>query len=119
LTPPIYPVLAANPDVTALLGTDTRFYPDEAPQGVLKPYAVYQIISGNPENYLGDAADIDKVSLQIDVYALDRDESEDIAKVIRAAIEGLCYITAFRSAGKEPETLLYRNILEVDWFEDR
>ncbi|EPN30837.1 hypothetical protein A245_45243, partial [Pseudomonas syringae pv. actinidiae ICMP 19096] len=49
---PIFAVCAADPAVQALLGTSpTRLYPfGEAPEGVAKPYAVWQVIGGNPEN---------------------------------------------------------------------
>lgn len=121
MTPPIFPAIVTNSSVTDLLGLNpTRFYPfKDAPQNVVRPYAVYQIISGTPENYLGDIADIDQIGLQIDVFAEDSDDCENIAKLIRAAIEGLCYITSFRDFGKESETLLYRYTLEADWFLDR
>jgi hypothetical protein len=121
MTPPIFPAIVASNAVTDWLGLNpTRFYPfKDAPQDGVRPYAVYQVINGTPENYLDDASDIDQVSVQIDVYADDGDDSESIAKVIRAAIEGLCYVTSFRDWGKEPKTLLYRYMLEVDWFVER
>jgi len=59
--PPVFSTAVAASAVTALLGTNpTRLYLfGEAPQGVAKPYAVWQTVAGSPENYLGTLPDID------------------------------------------------------------
>ena len=63
--PPVFTIAAAEPAVTALLGTSpVRMYPaGKAPQGVGKPYATYQLVYGTPENYLGDVPDIDSAGV--------------------------------------------------------
>ena len=63
--PPVFATAVASPAVTALLGTNpTRLYLfGEAPQNVIKPYAVWQTVAGSPENYLGTLPDIDHWSV--------------------------------------------------------
>lgn len=51
MTPPIVQACLQSPAVTALLGVGTgmRLYSfGEAEQGVAKPYAVWQVVSGSP-----------------------------------------------------------------------
>lgn len=90
MTPPIAQACLQSSAVTALLGTgtDMRLYSfGEAPQGVTKPYAVWQIVSGNPENYLAGRPDADSVTLQVDVYATTGDIARKVRDSIRDAIE--------------------------------
>jgi hypothetical protein len=67
----LFSLCAANTAVKNLLGTaPVRLYPfGTAPQNVVKPYAVYQTISGSPENLLSGAPDIDGIMQQVDEYA--------------------------------------------------
>lgn len=81
--------------VTALLGTmPVRLYPfGMQDDKVTYPYAVWQNVSGSPENYLGTRPDIDSFTLQVDVYADTAAQAVTVAKVMRDAIEPHAYIT--------------------------
>lgn len=95
--PPIFPAVAASPAAVALLKQGNgplRFYQfGLAPQGVQKPYAVWQRTFGTPENYLGDLPDQDSFTLQVDVYAGSADSARSVAVALRDAIEPVAYIT--------------------------
>ena len=119
--PPIFSTVSSLSAVTSLLGsTPTRLYPfGEAPQDVAKPYAVWQIISGSPENLLGDAPDIDSYSVQVDVYADTGVEVRNVAQALRNAIQPVAHITAWRGESKEIETGLYRYSFDCDWWVQR
>ncbi len=117
MSAPIFKVCSADPGVTGLLGTSpTRLYPfGEAPQGVAKPYAVWQVISGLPLNYVSGRPDTDRYGLQIDVYADMGSEAETIGRAICTAIELDAYVTGFNMAARDQETKNYRYSFDVAW----
>ena len=118
---PIFQIIAAATPVTALLGTGpTRFWPfGEAPEGSALPYAVWQTVSGTPENYINQTPDIDSYTLQLDVYASTGTSARAAAKALRDAIEPHAYIVAWRGDSREKETNLYRFTFDVDWLVQR
>lgn len=118
---PIFAVCAADPAVTALLGVSpVRIYPfGEAPEGVAKPYVVWQTVGGNPENYLAQRSDIDGFSLQIDVYGLSVTQARDVAKAVRNAIELKANIARWGGDSHDPATKTYRYSFDVDWLVPR
>ncbi|HBO3174931.1 DUF3168 domain-containing protein [Pseudomonas aeruginosa] len=119
--PPIFEVCAASGAVTALIGTNpVRMYPfGQAPQGVVYPYAVWQLVTGIPENYLGDLPDADSYTVQIDVYADTGAAARNVAKALRDAIEPVAYVTSWRGESIDPETKRYRYSFDVDWIVQR
>lgn len=114
---PLFETCAANIGVTNLLGTNpVRLYPfGNAPQDVVKPYAVYQRIGGEPNNNLSDIPDGDSVSYQIDVYDLDESGVEPVVKALRDVLEPVAYIVRWGFEGRETDTKLYRSSFDVDW----
>jgi len=46
-----------------------RFYLNEAPQNVAYPYVVYQIISEFPDEYFADTADLEEISITMDIFS--------------------------------------------------
>lgn len=121
MTAPIFQVCAADPAVTALLGSNpTRLYPfGEAPQGVAMPYAVWQVVSGAPENYLAATPDIDGYTLQIDVYATEATEARQVTAALRDAIEPHAHITRWTGESTDPDTGHKRSSFDVDWLVHR
>ncbi|MFV3291286.1 DUF3168 domain-containing protein [Pseudomonas sp. NY11955] len=122
MTPPIVKACLQSSAVTALLGagTDMRLYSfGEAEQGVAKPYAVWQVISGSPENYLAGRPDLDSITLQVDVYATTGDSARAVRDAIRDAIELDAYITRWGDEGRDTETKNYRASFDVDWMVHR
>jgi hypothetical protein len=119
--PPIFAVCAANATVTGLLGlAPVRLYPaGEAPPKPTKPYAVWQMVDGTPENYLGTLPDIDSWSVQLDVYADTLEEARDVAEALRDAIEPVAHVTRFSTEGRDPDTNNYRYSMDSDWWLDR
>lgn len=117
MQPPIYPVCAAVPAVTALLGTDpTRLFPlSQADQDTALPYAVWQVVGGGPRNHLGDAPDMDRFTLQVDVYARTVSEVLDVAEALRDAIEAVAYIVRWGDQTTDRDTGLRRYSFDVSW----
>lgn len=118
---PIFAVCSASPDVTALLGTaPVRLHLfGEAPEGVTKPYVVWQTIGGDPENYLEGRPNTDKFELQIDVYGTTASQVRSVAKAIRDAIELTAYVTRWNGESKDVLTKTYRYSFDVDWWVSR
>lgn len=122
MTPPIYQLCSQAAAVTALLGTgaDLRLYSfGEAPEGVTKPYAVWQLVNGEPENYLAGRPDADGVTLQIDVYGTTGTSVRQVRDAMRDAIELQAYITRWGGEGRDPTTKNYHISFDVDWIVQR
>ena len=125
MIPPIFASVSASNAVKALLGSaPVRFYPfDLAPQpgtpAYAEPYAVWQIVGGNPENYLGTLPDADRYTIQVDVYAATTTSARAVAEALRDAIEPHAYITRWGDESTDTETGLSRTGFDVDWHTHR
>jgi hypothetical protein len=121
--PPLYAVCAADTSVQDLLtGPDglLRLYPfGEARQQEIYPYAVWSVVGGQPENYLGDRPNVDSASTQVDVYARSWSSAREVYAALRDAIEGAAYVSAFNGEMRDPETKSYRVSFTVDWITNR
>lgn len=119
--PPIFTAVKDDPDVQADLGTNPcRVYPfGEAPSGVAKPYAVWQIVTGLPQNAINQLPDIDNYLIQIDIYGDSISTVREAAQSLRDAIEPLAHVVAIRGDSKEPDTNLFRYSFDVSWWVDR
>ncbi|GAB3099692.1 DUF3168 domain-containing protein [Aestuariicella hydrocarbonica] len=119
--PPIFAICSVDAGVQAQLGSDQcRLYPfGLAPQGVTKPYAVWQQVSGGPENYINQRPDMDLFSIQVDCWATSADEARAVAQALRDAIEPHAHITAWYGDRRDPETKNYSYAFAVDWFTPR
>jgi len=120
MKPPIFDIISAVAAVKALLGTDpVRFFPfGMAPDEIDMPYAVWQIVSGSPENHLNDSPNIDSWVVQVDVYALKGSTSRTVAEALRDAIEPDAYITAWRGESKEDDNI-FRYSFDVEFLTAR
>ncbi|ANF84642.1 hypothetical protein A7J50_1203 [Pseudomonas antarctica] len=118
---PINAVCAADDGVKALLGSGPqRLYSfGDAAQDAPKPYAVWQTIGGDPENYLAGRPDIDGYTLQVDVYATCGKDARDAARALRDAIEPHAYIIRWGGESRDPVTKNYRYSFDVSWFVPR
>jgi hypothetical protein len=118
MTPPIFQVCSQAASVTALLGSgaDLRLYSfGEAPEGVDKPYAVWQLVSGSPENYMAGRPDADGFTLQVDVYGTTSSSVRQVRDAIRNAIELRSNVTRWGGEGRDQTTKNYRTSFDVDW----
>lgn len=118
MTPPIFQLCSQTAAVTALLGSgaDMRLYSfGEAPEGVAKPYAVWQLVNGSPENYLAGRPDADGFTLQVDVYGTTSTSVRQVRDAIRDAIELQAYVARWGGEARDPTTKNYRTRFDVDW----
>lgn len=122
MMPPIFSILSAAAGVTALVGAPPkmRLFPfGEADQNTLKPYISWQLISGLPENYLGQLPDVDHYRTQIDVWAETQASANLVAEAVRDAIEPHAYLVGSGSTLRDPETRCYRYMLDVEFITPR
>lgn len=123
MNPPIFRVIDSSPEVRALLrapGGATRFYAfGIATETTPKPYAVWQIVGGEPENYLAQRPDVDDTTNQIDVYAATAASARQVAEALCDAIEPEAYITTWLGERYDEVTKLYRFTFMVDWITPR
>lgn len=115
--PPIFQVVSQEAGVQALLGINpVRVFPfGEAPETVALPYAVWQTISGGPENYVGNLPDADSFIVQVDVYAASPTSARAAAVALRDALEAAAYITGWRGESRDFETKRYRFSFDVEF----
>ena len=66
---------------------DGRVYPDVAPLDTDTPYITYQVVGGEPINFLsGDRPDKQFVRMQVNVWSERRIEASEIGKLVEDAL---------------------------------
>ena len=112
----LFELVAANPDCTALLGSNpVKFFEfGTAPALEQPPYATWQILQGEPYNFLNGQPTNDMIEAQIDVWASTAAEARATARAIRRALDPFITITHFVT-GFDPESGLYRCIVRCDY----
>ncbi|MEC4024539.1 DUF3168 domain-containing protein [Pseudomonas fulva] len=122
MEPPIFSVCSGHPSVAALLGAgvNCRLYSfGEAPDKPIKPYVVWHLISGSPENYLAGRPDTDGFTLQLDVYAATGAPVLAVTKALCAAIEPRAYVVRWGATDRDPDTKDFHRSFDVDWIVPR
>lgn len=114
---PAFEIAKASAAVRAALGDPDPRFSDfgDSDQGGQKPYAVHQVIAGNPENYLAGTPDADSLIEQIDVYGLDMAATKAAARALRDAFEPHGYVTSYGGQSRERDTKLWRISFTVEW----
>lgn len=119
--PNIFQIVSADAGVIALLGNNpTRFFPfARAPKLAPMPYAVYQVYSGIPQNYIDKTPDIDNKGTQIDIYAKTAEDAENVYNAVRDALEPHFHMTNFTTPERDGETDEYHVRMEFDVWQPR
>ena len=124
MTAPIFALLNSSDEVKSFLQTGNKLRAYEfglAPDAPVKPYLVWQDISGDPQNHIDCPANTDHLTIQIDIYTTDPMQLRTIREAARKALEldNSCTVTNLRGNEREPETKLYRTGFDSNWFVDR
>ena len=124
MTAPIFKLLNESDEVKSFLQAGNKLRAYEfglAPDAPVKPYLVWQDISGDPQNHLDCPANIDHITIQIDIYTLEPQHLRLIREAARKALEldNSCTVTSLRGNEREPVTKLYRTGFDSNWFIDR
>lgn len=118
LLPNLYPLVAAAPAITALIGSPPRFYKHgKAPQGVVAPYATQRAATVTPENDLSDTPRVDGTRVQVSIWSVNSGAGaagiETLAKAFRDALEPKYDVLDIRDMGQDAETSRYRIDIDV------
>jgi hypothetical protein len=119
--PPVFNIISSDVSVTALLGTNPvrMFSFGSAPDRVVLPYAVWHIVSGEPENYLGETPDMDSYLVQIDVYGSTPGEARVVAQAVSSALESTAYVMAWRGERRDTDSGNYRYSFDANFYVNR
>lgn len=92
----------------------------EAVQDTTKyPYAVWQLISGTPANYLGQLPDGDEARIQVDIYASQQLVARALAIAIRNAIEPHANMVNYAQRVRDATTRNYGYLLDFEFLTAR
>mgnify|MGYP003668832796 FL=1 len=81
----IYSRLSTDGSITAYIGT--KIYPDITPQNVQYPFVVYTITNSLPVDYKDGQSNLEEITLQIDVYTQNYDDTQDLSNLIRNRLD--------------------------------
>ena len=115
MLPPVFQILSADAAVAALVGRRI-FRRGVAAQDVQRPYITWFLVTGTPENTLSETPTMDRMSVQIDIWATTDKGSEELATAVRDAMEPHGHMTGQPIDGRETLTKLWRIALEFDLF---
>jgi hypothetical protein len=91
-----------------------------APQNEVRPYAVWQVVYGNPDNSLSCVPKEDLYGVQFDCYAKTASDAREVAEVLRDAYEASYNpVTAWNGEDWEPATGLWRVSFIVEFWTRR
>lgn len=121
--PPVFDQAEASAPVVALLKTNDgplRVYPfGEATQATPKPYAVWQIAYGSPDNLLACVPSMDTFGVQFDVYANTGKVARQVTEALVNAFEPFAYVVSWNGEFKDDPTDLYRVSFTAEWMTPR
>lgn len=118
--PPVFTLADASSAVKAVLGNPLRLYSfGTAPEGVARPYAVWQSVNISPESHLGSIPNIDANSVQIDVYGTTSASVRAGAQALRDLYQATETVDSLREFPREADTGLYRYQMDVSFWTDR
>ena len=81
----LYTLLSGHAPLTAIIGT--KLFPVEAPQGKENPMVIYGITGTQPQETKSSVSTEDWVTVEIVSYSNDYDQSQQIAKEVRNALD--------------------------------
>lgn len=105
----LFPLVKAGTD---LLGTNpVRFFEfGTAPQLEKLPYATWQILSGEPVNFMSGPPTDEIVEAQIDLWAATAAECRTVSRAVRRALDPFITITHYLN-GWDEESQLFRTVI--------
>tara|TARA_R110000822_G_scaffold143489_2_gene281804 strand:- start:76 stop:465 length:390 start_codon:yes stop_codon:yes gene_type:complete len=81
----IYSRLSTDGDILAYVGS--KIYPDIVPQNVQYPFVVYTIVNSLPVDFKDGQSNLEEITLQIDVYTQNYDDTQDLSNLIRNRLD--------------------------------
>lgn len=119
---PVSDIAGADAGVIAALDAppNQRFYSfGLAPEKSTKPYAVWQVVGGGPENYLAGRPTSDRHAIQVDTYAQTANQGRHVASALVEAFELVGYVTSWNGEFLDIDTGLRRISFTVEFITQR
>lgn len=117
---PAFHILGTDVDIQLALGSNpVRIFPfGEAPEKTQAPYVTYFVVpAGTTENTLDCGPEMDRIPTQVDVWHKSAKECLELATLIRIKLQAHGVLTRFGGEEREPNTQLYRLMMEFDFLE--
>lgn len=102
--PPMYALVAADPACIGILGDPPRCFFGLAEENTARPYVVWHLTGGSPENVFDGPPPHDHFAGQVDIVADDQTSFIAAATAVRAAIERVGNVTSYNPGGVNAET---------------
>lgn len=83
------------------------------------PYITWQVISGAPENYQGQAPNVDNARVQINIWARDEASCRTTATAARDVLDTHGHQALLMGPERDPETKSYRIQMDYSFWTDR
>lgn len=115
---PVEEVLS-TPAVLAIVGAAGIWGSGIAPADQTAPYVVWQTVTDDPYVHLSGAPEDDRDEVQIDIYTAVESQSTELARAVRAALDGADIVNALVFAAREQDTKLFRVSLRADFIHSR
>ena len=78
-----------------------RVFPDVAPLDTVKPYITYQVVGGEPMNFLsGDRPNKQHVRMQVNVWASHRIEASEVGMLVEDALRSATALQVEVASGR-------------------
>lgn len=107
----VYSILTDHAAFRAIVGQNVFYI--RAPQSAAPPYAVYNLLVANPENYLDDAVGIDRRTVQVSMFSSTASQARQMVDEARLAFEQQKYVCLAESfVGYEEETNLFHFVAD-------
>jgi hypothetical protein len=81
----IYSRLSTDGEILAYVGS--KIYPDIVPQNVQYPFVVYTIVNSLPVDFKDGQSNLEEITLQIDVYTQNYDDTQILSNLIRNRLD--------------------------------
>lgn len=123
--PPVFSLLttgSAGAAVKAIVGTSPpQIWEDVQPQdhATKRPYIVWSVIGGVPENYLDQVPTMDSGRVRIGIWSTSVTERRNLMAAVRAAIEPSAHMVGIPVGTYEPETKLYGYWMDFQFWVSR
>ena len=115
--PPVFKTLSTTA-VTAIVGARIGRH-GEVAQDEVRPYIVWQIVTGQPYDNLSAAPCADFTVVQIDCYHQTDAGVEQLANAVRAALDSKLISNRVSVNRRDKDTRLYRVGLDADFITGR
>lgn len=117
MIPNVYAILNV-PAVNAHVGTRI-FGSGHAADSPTYPYVTWRVTTSSAENYQGQAPNIDRATVQVNIWARDEETARLAATAVRDALDAAGHQQVLIGPDRDPDTKSYRIQLDYSLWTSR